>query len=81
MIYSSSGHRAYGIKSFIFDSYEDTMKEKNANRGDTAFIIDSSRYYMLNHKKVWIEIFPYGPREGGGGTSKHIVYDGGTVHE
>jgi hypothetical protein len=29
MIYSSSGRRAYGIKSFVFDTFEDLMKEEN----------------------------------------------------
>ena len=79
MIYSSSGRRAYGVKSFIFDSYEDMLKETNARIGDTAFIINSSQYYMLNHKKVWTEIFPYGTGEGGGTSTEHVIYDGGTV--
>lgn len=79
MIYSSSGRRAYGIKSFIFDTYDDMLQEKNTNTGDTAFIIDTSKYYMLNHKKEWIEIFPTGITNGGEDPSQHIVYDGGVV--
>lgn len=82
MIYSSNGRRAYGIKSFVFDSVEDMMKEDNAHKGDTAFIIETSQYYMLNHSKVWVEIFPYGTGENEGGTStQHVIYDGGTVKE
>lgn len=82
MIYSSSGCRAYGIKSFVFDSFDDMMKEDNAHKGDTAFIIETSQYYMLNHNNVWVEIFPYGTGESGGGTStQHVIYDGGTVKE
>ena len=80
MIYSSSGRRAYGVKEFIFDTYEDMLKENNMNTGDTAFVMNTSKYYMLNHQKQWIEIFPHGSAAGGGGeTNVPVVYDGGTV--
>lgn len=83
MIYSSNGRRAYGVKTFVFDSVKDMMKEDNAHKGDTAFIIETSQYYMLNHSKVWVKIFPYGSgdSEGGGASSQHVIYDGGTVKE
>lgn len=76
MIYASSGRRAYGIKDFVFDTYEDMQKEQNANTGDTAFIINTSQYYMLNHQKQWIEIYPNGNSNS---SEQHIIYDGGSV--
>ena len=77
MIYTSNGRKAYGIKSFIFDTYEDMLKEQNMHTGDTAFIIDSSKYYMFSHKKIWKEIYPQGnPEED---VVQHVIYDGGIV--
>ena len=85
MIYNQSGRRAYGVKNFVFDTYDDMLKEDNANKGDSAFIIETSQYYMLNHKKEWIEIFPYGANGGSGGGGSEdgdeIIYDGGAVSQ
>ena len=80
MIYSSNGRIAYGVKTFVFDTYNDMLQETNIKTGDTAFIIETSAYYMLNHKKNWVEIFPYGRVSSSDDDSTHVIYDGGTIH-
>jgi hypothetical protein len=54
--------------------------------GSTVFIIDTSKYYMLNGQHKWIEVNPYGmnaPESGGGGGGNtpddENIYDGGSI--
>ena len=89
----SNGERiAYGIKHYNLDDETDLQKlptNKEA-MGCTCFVISTSKYYMLNSKKKWIEITPFGKTinsEGGDTPSEpdepdindDIIYDGGTV--
>ena len=83
----------YGIKHYILDTDED-LKSLPSNResmGTTCFIIENSKYYMVNGKLEWVEIKPYDGSgsssggsggEGGGGdssTPEEIIYDGGHI--
>ena len=75
---------AYGVKHYILDTLEDLL-ELNPSRlemGTTAFIIDSSKYYMVNGSGVWKQINPQ-TSSGGGGTTPDIndevIYEGGGV--
>lgn len=80
---------AYGIKHYNLDTPNDlAVLAKNGNMGTTCFVISTSKYYMLNSKKEWIEIYPYGSSSGGGGggsgggdepETEDIVYEGGVV--
>jgi hypothetical protein len=53
--------------------------------GTTAFVIENSKYYMLNGQKQWKEINPFGSSAGGGGGGDYptpddeIIYEGGGV--
>ena len=88
-IYSNSNQVSYGIKHYNLDTIDD-LKNLDKNRlspGSTIFIISSSKYYMLNGKKSWIEINPYGmgssnSNSGGDGDSggdSNENYDGGSI--
>ena len=56
-IYSNSGKIAYGIKNFIVDTPSDIENlPTSIMPGCTAFAIETSTYYMLNHQKEWIEV-------------------------
>lgn len=87
-IHSNSGHIAYGIKHFALDTIDD-LKQLDKNRltpGSTIFIINSSKYYMLNGSKQWIEINPYYMSSSSGGNSggnnppsDDPIYDGGSI--
>jgi len=87
-IHSNSGHVAYGIKHFDLDTIDD-LKQLNKNKltpGSTIFIISSSKYYMLNGSKQWIEINPYCISNSSGGNSGENnppssgpIYDGGSI--
>lgn len=86
-IYSNSNKIAYGIKHYDLDSIEDlkNINKNNLTPGSTIFIIDSSKYYKLNNKKQWVEIYPFGKNNnsGGGGSddpgSDDLIYDGGSI--
>lgn len=87
-IHSNGNRTSYGIKHFVLDTIED-IKELDKNKltpGSTIFIIASSKYYILNGKRQWIEINPYcmGHSSGGAGndnsgTENDGIYDGGSI--
>ena len=59
----SNGQKiAYGIKHYNLDTEQDLMKMPVGNEvmGSTCFVISTSKYYMLNGQKKWIEITPFG---------------------
>lgn len=92
---SNSNRKAYGIKHFNLDEITD-LTDLNKNiltPGSTVFIISSSKYYMLNGSKKWIEINPFslsssnsnsGNTSGdgnssSGGSNSGVSYDGGSI--
>lgn len=76
------------VKKFVIDSFNEIYEidTSQLSPGSTAFDISSSKTYMLNNKKQWIEI-QIGSSGGGtdydGGTpgtsGGDIIYDGGGV--
>ena len=85
----SNGNRiAYGIKHFNLDEVVDLadLNKATLTPGSTVFIISTSKYYMLNGQKKWIEINPFSLNGGGGsnpgggsGGSSDNIYDGGSI--
>ena len=89
----SNGQKiAYGIKHYNLDTEADltALKTRNEPMGSTCFVISTSKYYMLNSKKKWIEITPFGKiimSNGDSGSDDDdvivpdddIIYDGGIV--
>ena len=78
----------YGIKHYILDTEEDLdlLPSNKESMGTTCFIIENSKYYMVNGKLEWVEIKPYngslgGNNGGSGGVEgdKEIIYDGGQI--
>ena len=68
------------------------LNKSQLTPGSTVFIIENSKYYMLNGSKKWIEINPFGKTivSGDGGTEEvpgepeipendDIIYDGGII--
>lgn len=82
---------AYGIKHYNLDTEADLvqLKKRTEPMGSTCFIIETSKYYMLNGQGKWIEITPFGKpvssggdTPGGGGEGDdddHIIYEGGLI--
>lgn len=71
---------AYGIKHYNVDTKADLehFDPTYEYMGTTAFVIENSKYYMLNGNKHWVEIQPYGATSGGSGIlPEEIIYDGG----
>lgn len=88
-IYSNGNRVAYGIKHYDLDTIDDivTINKSSLTPGSTIFIINSSKYYKLNSKKQWVEIFPHGKGnssnddsgDGGDGSGPAEDYDGGSI--
>lgn len=78
---------AYGIKHYNLDTESELSKIQVSNEvmGCTCFIIESSKYYMLNGDRKWIEISPFGTATGSGGggggdnPEDDGIFDGGTI--
>ena len=82
-IYSNGNRTAYGIKHYDLDTINDLevlKKRKDIVPGSTVFVIESSKYYKLNSKKQWIEIFPYASVQiNAPGEDDDPNYDGGSI--
>lgn len=74
---------AYGIKHYNVDTLLDlsNIDKTHEVMGTTVFVIENSRYYMLNGAKQWKQIDPYGGSSGGGDTPlpDEVIYEGGGV--
>ena len=82
---------AYGIKHYNLDNEADLAKleaRKDHVMGTTAFVIETSKYFMYNGKNMWVEITPFGQINGGGSGGSgddddddpdHIIYEGGSI--
>ena len=72
---------SYGIKHYNLDTEED-LKNLPVNAdtmGCTAFIISTSKYYMLNSSMVWVEIRPFGTASNPTPDDDDIIYDGDVI--
>lgn len=76
---------SYGIKHYNVDT---TIELANINpakeiMGTTAFVLENSKYYMIDGSHKWVEIKPFGSSSGnsggGGDIPDHVIYDGGVV--
>ena len=69
------------VKKFVIDSFNEIydIDTSQLSPGSTAFDISSSKTYMLNNKKQWIQIQVNTGGGGGGGTPGEIIYEGGVI--
>ena len=53
---------AYGIKHYNVDTFKDleAYNPFSLTMGSTAFVIETSKHYMLDGNKQWKEISPFG---------------------
>ena len=86
IIHSNGGKIAYGVKHYILDQKADLEELKLTTAikpGTTVFIIETSKYYMLNSKYEWIEINPFSTNGSNGGGDNDDpfdnIYDGGSI--
>ena len=68
----------YGIKHYNVDTEDDRLAIHvfNLTPGTTAFVIENSKYYMLNGSRKWVEITPFGK-----GSSSSGGQDGGDIDD
>ena len=82
---STSGKTAYGVKKFALDLESDlaSVDVSLCNPGSVAFIIENSKYFMLNSSKQWVavQLSSGGGNSGGGGedTPDEVIYNGGLI--
>lgn len=69
------------VKKFVIDSLNEIhdIDTSQLSPGSTAFDISSSKTYMLNNKKQWIEVQVNTGGGGGGGIPGEIVSEGGAI--
>ena len=71
------------VKKFVIDSFNEIydIDTSQLSPGSTAFDISSSKTYMLNNKKQWIQVqvSTGGGSSGVGGTSGEVIYEGGEI--
>lgn len=90
----ANGERiSYGIKHYNLDTEADLAKLPTANEfmGCTCFVISTSKYYMLNSDRKWVQITPFGKTTGSGNSGgdngsdddttipEDVVYEGGII--
>lgn len=81
---SQGGQIQYGVYDFVLDSTADLVSLPGLDHikaGSTAFVIETSQYYMINHAGAWVKVTlaTNNPGGGGGGTTPDDNYDGGEV--
>ena len=79
---STNGVPAYGVKEFAVDLESDlqTIDTADLAPGSVAFIIENSKYFMLNGSKKWIKVtLATGTSSGGGDYPQEVIYNGGLV--
>ena len=72
---------AYGIKHYNLDTEADLQElpAKKEQMGTTAFVIETSKYYMVNSDSRWVEIQPFGSSKGSTPEDNEIIYEGGVI--
>lgn len=80
-IAANGNKKAYGIKHYNLDTVEElaNLDPKYEIMGTTAFIINNSKYYMVNGSNEWTEIHPKGSGSTTPDTDDEVIYDGGGV--
>lgn len=83
-IASQFGQVQYNVVKLILDSADDVINlPLDVKPGSTAFVIETSTWYMLNNQGQWKEVdlgsSSGGGGGGGGGSSDETIYEGGTV--
>lgn len=82
---STSGKTAYGVKEFSVDLESDiaSIDVSNCSPGSVVFVIENSKYFMLNSAKEWkaVELSSGGGSSGGGGEDypEEVNYNGGLI--
>lgn len=73
---------AYGIKHYNLDSENDlaNLPKDRDIMGATAFVISTSKYYMLNSNLQWVEIKPFGASNSSPSPEyEEIIWEGGVI--
>jgi hypothetical protein len=83
-ILSNRGKVAYGQKEFVVDlASEISSLPTKCTPGSTAFVIETSQYYMLNNQRQWVKVnLASGSGTGGGGDlpeDGEVIYNGGVI--
>lgn len=82
----SNNGRSATVQTYLLDLQSDLLDIplKHASAGDKAFVIENSKWFMLNHSLTWVEVnlgtAGGNSGEGGGGESiNEIIFNGGLV--
>lgn len=79
----SNNGRTATVQTYLLDLESDlqNIPLTSCGPGDKAFVIENSKWFMMNHFKVWVEVQlgSSGGSGGGGGSAEEIIYNGGLI--
>lgn len=79
----SNNGRSANVQTYLLDLESDLqdIQLKSCGPGDKAFVIENSKWFMMNHDKVWVQV-NLGNSGGGGGSGdlpNEIIFNGGLI--
>lgn len=81
----SNNGRTATVQTYLLDLESDlqNIPLKSCSPGDKAFIIENSKWFMMNHSLVWVQVdLGSGSNSGGGGSGNlptEVIFNGGLV--
>lgn len=79
----SNNGRSATVQTYLLDLESDlqNIPLNRASAGDKAFVIENSKWFMLNHSLNWIQVNLGNSGSGGGGgdSTEEIIYNGGLI--
>ena len=77
---SQYGKIVYNYVELILDDADDLITlSTDYAVGSTAFVIETSKSYMLNSRGEWKEVTLTTGGGGGGNSPSNVIYEGGVV--
>ena len=81
----SNNGRSATVQTYLLDMESDLqdIPLKNCGPGDKAFVIENSKWFMMNHSKQWVKVdlgsAGSGGSSGDGDGTQEVIYNGGLI--
>jgi len=80
----SNNGRSATVQTYLLDLESDlqNIPIKNCSPGDKCFVIENSKWFMMNHNKQWVQVNMNSGGNNDGSDNdnwEEIIYNGGLV--
>lgn len=80
----SNNGRTATVQTYLLDLESDLLDIPltNCGPGDRAFVIENSKWFMMNHSLVWVQVDLGSSSNGGGGSGNlpaEVIFNGGLI--